>query len=142
VTLPLIDDLTHILTLARANAELPEASYHVVIVPDSGDHVLRDFPTPEEAAEFIRTYAGKDIKVRVFYGRHCPTTKAPAKFLVTHAGRFPLFQAESGDEIDETGSMIPATTKPPALEADVIDEDPDDASDEDDEDKEDDLDDL
>ena len=143
----LIDELHLILDLASVNGDLPGAAYHVVVIPDTGNHLYHEFTTAVEAVEFLKTLHGKDVCVRVFYGRHCPTTKPPAKFLITHEGRYPLFDASDPEEIDSTGSMstgapLPLPSATPLViddedEEDEEDEDNDD-NDEDDENEEDD----
>ncbi len=140
--------LTRVLDLARANGEIPDALYHAVVIPDAGKIVDVSAPDGNGIAEALREYYGQDVRLRVFYGRPCYTTKAPAKYLLTHEGRYPLFDAGTDDEIDPDGSMakpssivVPAAAVPAVAEdgdtqteIDTEDDDDDDEDDEDDED--------
>ncbi len=134
--------LDEVFELAEANGSLPEAAYHVVVIPDGDSPHWHEFPTAKEAAAYGRTLYGQDAKALFYYGRRCLTTKLPAKYLLTHEGRFPLFDEGDSEEIDDSGSMTlsePLPVKPPAT--DDPDDTPDEDDDEDGEDEEDDGDD-
>lgn len=125
---------------AKVAGDLPDADYHAVVIPDAGPHSLKSFPALEPLLEFLRDLSGTDVKVRVFYGRACPITRPPARYLLTHEGKFPLFKGLDDDAIDETGAMtglVPVISIPttPAKPAEQEDDDVDDDEGEEDDDE-------
>lgn len=132
----LVGDLRALCDLAEANARLPGSSYHVVVIPDAGGHSCVSCASAEEAAALLRTHAGTDVKVEVIdrHGRRCRITRPPARYLLTHEGKFPLFDTHAdGDEIDEAGSLatpgtlvVPAPTAAPAVAGSSSDDEDDD----------------
>ena len=142
----LVANFRHLLDLAETNGRLPQAAYHVVLIPDAGEHVYLTFPDVAGAVAGIREHLGQDVKVRVFYGRACGITRPPARFLVTHEGRHPLFDtALEDDELDPSGSLLPLNpliVPSPAVPASAVpqeqvdsDDDEEDNDDEEDDDE-------
>ena len=140
-TADLISGLRDVLDLAEANRSIPEAAYCVIVVPDDGDMVYREFETVEETVEFLRPYyGGSPVQVVVTYGKPCRLTRRPV-YLVTHEGKFPLFDiADDSDEllpVGELGSFdhsndgsIGVSAEPVQDEEDVDEEDVDEETDE------------
>jgi hypothetical protein len=92
------------LELGLARAELPGATFNVVVTPDAGPRTKASFPTGEALAEYLRGFEGQEVEVDCYYGRPLGITRRP-RYLVTHEGRYPLFAPDEGDEIDESGSL-------------------------------------
>jgi hypothetical protein len=124
--------LRAVFELAEVNQSIPGAAYNVLVVPDTGDLIDRVFVTAQEAADFLATYVGgPPVRVRAHYGRRCMITRPPAQYLLTHEGRFPLFDAETSAEVDPDGSLAPFHPTPPPAPP-VVDPPDDDPEDEDD----------
>jgi hypothetical protein len=129
--------LGDLLAAAEAAGRIAEARYHVVVVPDGGAVRIESVPSRDEAAALLRGLEGADVRAFCFYGRRCPTTRPPARYLLTHEGRVPLFDADVCDEIDPTGSMarpgtivLPLPAEPPPPEDDTDDDQGDEDDDE------------